>query len=257
MVILKSPDEIKLMREAGKLVAECHQLAASLISPGITTAEIDQKIEQLIADHQAIPLFKGVPGVVPFPAVTCISVNEEVVHGIPGDRILESGDIVSIDVGCKINGWCGDAAWTYPVGQVDETKQKLMEVGQKTLEVAISEMGNHKSWFGVAEIMEETVRKSGFSIVEDFVGHGIGREMHEDPQVPNFVSSNRAGDDFGLSTGIVLAIEPMVTAGTNEVLILDDHWTVVTEDDEPSVHFEHTVALSEDGPVILTEGIGQ
>ncbi len=257
MVILKSPEEIKLMREAGKIVAECHQLASSLITAGITTGEIDQKVEQLIQRHGAIPLFKGVPGVVPFPAVTCISVNEEVVHGIPGDRILEEGDIVSVDVGCKINGWCGDAAWTYAVGKIDQQKQKVMEVGQKTLEVAIAELDQHQSWFGVAAIMEKTVLDAGLFIVEDFVGHGIGQEMHEDPQVPNFVSSNRAGDDFLLPIGIVLAIEPMVTCGTSEVLVLDDHWTVVTEDDQPSVHFEHTVALSENGPIILTEGVGQ
>lgn len=257
MVILKTPEEIKLMREAGKLVAECHQLAASLIAPGMTTGEIDQKVEKLINDHKAIPLFKGVPGIVPFPAVTCISINDEVVHGIPGERVLEEGDIVSVDVGCKVNGWCGDAAWTYAVGNIDQQKQKLMEIGQKTLEVAISELDQHDSWFGVAEIMEKTVKESGFSVVEDFVGHGIGQEMHEDPQVPNFVSSNRSGDDFPLSEGIVLAIEPMVTGGTSEVLILEDHWTVVTEDGEPSVHFEHTVALTKEGPVVLTEGVGQ
>ena len=245
------------MRAPGKLVAECHQLAASLVSPGITTREIDAKVEELILRHKAIPLFKGFPGVTPFPAVTCISVNEEVVHGIPGDYVLEEGDIVSIDVGCKINGWCGDAAWTYAVGEIDEQKQKVMEIGQKALEVALAELDKHENWFDVAELMEKVVLDANLFVVEDFVGHGIGQEMHEDPQVPNFVSSNRAGDDFPLSTGMVLAIEPMVIYGTKEIIICDDNWTVISEDDSPSVHFEHTVALTENGPLILTEGVCQ
>lgn len=257
MITLKSPREIKLMREAGQLVAEAHQLVRSMIRPGITTAELDQAVEELFASRDAIPLFKGVPGVVPFPAVTCMSVNEEVVHGIPGDRVLEEGDILSVDTGCKINGWCGDAAWSYPVGQVDAEKQKLLDVGQSTLECAIRGMGQHQVWSEVADEMEKHVVESGFSVVEDFVGHGIGREMHEDPQVPNYVADDLKQHDFKLEPGLVLAVEPMVNVGTGEVEILDDHWTVVTADDKPSVHFEHSIAITKDGPIILTEGVGK
>lgn len=257
MITLKSSREISLMREAGQLVAEAHQLVRSMIRPGITTAELDQAVEELFASREAIPLFKGVPGVVPFPAVTCMSVNEEVVHGIPGDRVLEEGDIVSVDTGCKVNGWCGDAAWSYPVGQVDAEKQKLLDVGQSTLECAIRGMGQYQMWSEVAGEMEKHVLQTGFSVVEDFVGHGIGREMHEDPQVPNYVADDLKQHDFKLEPGLVLAVEPMVNVGTGEVEILDDHWTVVTADDKPSVHFEHSIAITKDGPVILTEGVGK
>lgn len=257
MITLKSSREITLMREAGQLVAEAHQLVRSMIRPGITTGELDQAVEELFASRNAIPLFKGVPGVVPFPAVTCMSVNEEVVHGIPGDRVLEEGDIVSVDTGCKIDGWCGDAAWSYPVGKVDAEKQKLLDVGQSTLECAIQGMGRCQMWSEVAEEMEKHVLQAGYSVVEDFVGHGIGREMHEDPQVPNYLAEELEQHDFKLEPGLVLAVEPMVNVGTGEVEILDDHWTVVTADDQPSVHFEHSIAITKDGPVILTEGVGQ
>ncbi|MBS0266566.1 MAG: type I methionyl aminopeptidase [Planctomycetes bacterium] len=252
MISLKRPKEIELMREAGRLVAEAHRRVREMIEPGITTGEIDAAVEKLFDDAGATPLFKGVPGKVPFPAVCCISVNEEVVHGIPGPRRREHGDLVKVDTGCRLNGWCGDSAWSYPVGEVDALKQRLMKIGEENLLLAIRECGRKQRWSEVAAAMETHVREAGFSVVEQFVGHGIGREMHEDPQVPNFVSSQLKRHDFRLEPGLVLAIEPMVNAGTKNVRILKDHWTVETKDKKPSVHFEHTVAMTEAGPEILT-----
>ena len=241
------------MREAGRLVARAHAIIRKMVEPGVTTGEIDKAVEALFARHDATPLFKGVPGKVPFPSVCCISVNEQVVHGIPGPRRLERGDIVKIDTGCRLNGWCGDSAWTYAVGEIDPLKKKLMQIGEHNLYLAIRESGRCRRWSEVAQAMEQQVRKAGFSVVEQFVGHGIGREMHEDPQVPNFVSAQLKRHDFRLEPGLVLAIEPMVNAGTKNVRVLKDHWTVETKDKKPSVHFEHTVALTADGPDILTK----
>ena len=255
MVNLRSPREIGLMRKAGLLVWQAHQLAAALIRPGVTTAEIDAVIDDFFAANNAIPLFKGVPGVVPFPATTCISVNEEVVHGIPGPRVLVSGDIVSVDTGCKLGGWCADSAVTHPVGQIEPDVQKLLVVTKGALDLAISLMGHKKHWSEVAAEMETYVRDAGFSVVENFVGHGIGREMHEDPQVPNFVSKQlRRNGDFELRPGLVIAVEPMVNMGGKRVKGMPDHWTQVTQDGRPSAHFEHTIALTGEGPLALTAG---
>ena len=245
------------MRAAGALVAEAHQLARSLVAPGITTAEIDAQLEELFARNDAVPLFKGFPGEVPFPAVTCISVNHEIVHGIPGDYRLQPGDIVSIDTGCKLNGWCGDAAWSYPVGELDDEKTRLLEAGERILDAAIEAFGAERRWSGVANRMMQVARDAGFSLVEQFVGHGIGREMHEPPQVPNYTNASMRREDFEIRPGLVLAIEPMVNAGVADIKILSDHWTAVTADGRPSVHFEHSVALTNDGPVVLTEGVGR
>jgi methionyl aminopeptidase len=256
VITLKSRREIELMRQAGQLVARAHRLVQGMVEPGVTTRELDAAVERLFAEHGARPLFKGVPGTVPFPAVTCISVNEQVVHGIPGARRLQSGDIVSVDTGCQLGGWCGDAAWTYPVGDVDPLKSRLLQIGRESLFVAIREIGRRQRWSQVAALMEQTVKQAGFSMVEDFVGHGIGQEMHEDPQVSHYVGKRLREHDFTLEPGLVLAIEPMVNAGTKKVRVLRDHWTVQTVDGKPSVHFEHTVALTADGPQILTEGVG-
>jgi methionyl aminopeptidase len=253
LISLKRPREIELMREAGGLVARAHRLVRGMVEPGVTTAELDAAVERLFEENGATPLFKGVPGKVPFPAVCCISINEQVVHGIPGPRRLEAGDLVKVDTGCRLNGWCGDSAWTYAVGQVDPLKQRLMEIGEANLYLAIRECGRRKRWSEIAESMEQHVKQAGFSCVEQFVGHGIGREMHEDPQVPNFLSSQLKRHDFRIEPGLVLAIEPMVNAGTKGVKILKDHWTVETKDKKPSVHFEHTVAITADGPDILTK----
>ncbi|MBL4886721.1 MAG: type I methionyl aminopeptidase [Planctomycetaceae bacterium] len=257
MITLKSRREIEQMRPAGLLVAEAHRLVASMIRPGITTGEIDRAVEALFQENSAIPLFKGFPGPVPFPAVCCMSVNEEVVHGIPSDRVLVEGDIISVDTGCKINGWCGDSAWSYPVGQVDEKKQKLLEVGEASLLLSINAITECKLWSEVAAKLEGFINQNGFSSVVDFVGHGIGKEMHEDPQVPHYVDKGTLENDFELRPGLVIAIEPMVNAGAKEVLIAEDYWTVQTIDGEPSVHFEHTVAITSSGPEILTPRLSE
>ncbi len=252
MEILKSPREIAQMRKAGLLVWQAHQVAAAMIRPGVTTAELDAAVEQFFEEHGAAPLFKGVPGHVPFPAVTCISINEEVVHGIPGPRELIEGDIVSIDTGCRIHGWCGDAAVTHPVGRVEPEIQRLLDVTRATLELAIEQMEACSRWYEVATAMEALVKKGEMTVVEAFVGHGIGREMHEDPQVPNFVSGR--GSDFRLVPGLVIAIEPMVNLGTKRVRTRADHWTQATADGRASAHFEHTVAVTESGVEVLTAG---
>ncbi|NLS92781.1 MAG: type I methionyl aminopeptidase [Planctomycetaceae bacterium] len=255
MQILRSTREIAMMRKAGLMVWHAHQLAQSLLEPGVTTGEIDAAVEQFFLEHGAEPLFKGVPGRVPFPAVTCMSVNEEVVHGIPGPRKLVEGDIISIDTGCKVAGWCGDAAATYTIGSIDPEIQRLVDVTRQTLDLAIDLMAKKTFWSDVAAEMERFVKHSGFSVVEAFVGHGIGREMHEDPQVPNFVSDQlRRNADFRLVPGLVIAVEPMVNMGTKKVRTLRDHWTQVTADKKPSAHFEHTIAMTESGPVALTAG---
>ena len=256
VITLKSHREIEMMRSAGRVVAKAHQLIRSMLEPGVSTGEIDSAVERLFEEHGAIPLFKGVRGKVPFPCVTCVSINEQVVHGIPGKRTLREGDILSVDTGCRLNGWCGDAAWSYAVGEVNSLKRRLLEVGEATLQVAIREIQRRTTWSEVAALMEKKVKQVGFSVVENFVGHGIGQEMHEDPQVPNYVSHEIQKHDFQLEPGLVLAIEPMVNAGTKETRVLKDHWTVETQDRKPSVHFEHTVALTVDGPTLLTEGVG-
>lgn len=251
----KSAREIGLMRKAGLLVWQAHQLVGALVAPGVTTKEIDTIVERFFQERNATPLFKGVPGRVPFPAVTCISINEEVVHGIPGPRKLQEGDIVSVDTGCKLNGWCGDAAWTYGVGKLTTECQRLVDVTRSVLELAIERMGKHAWWSEVAVEMADYVRCHGFTVVESFVGHGIGREMHEDPQVPNFVSDQvRKGQDFRLMPGLVIAVEPMVNMGTKRVRTCADHWTQATADGRPSAHFEHTIAMTSVGPYVLTAG---
>ena len=247
------------MRKAGLLVWEAHQLAAPIVRPGATTRQIDEVVENYFQEHNALPLFKNFPHATPsgppFPAVTCISVNEEVVHGIPGDRVLVEGDIVSIDTGCKINGWCGDAAVTHPVGRVISDVQRLLDVTREVLELAIELLGKRSWWSEVASEMEALARDNRLSVVEAFVGHGIGREMHEDPQVPNFVGKRfRRSSDFRLVPGLVIAVEPMVNLGTKQVRSLPDRWTQVTADRRPSAHFEHTIAITESGPYVLTAG---
>lgn len=246
------------MRKAGLLVWQAHQIAAEMVRPGVTTGEIDAAIEAFFVKHGAIPLFKGVPGKVPFPAVACISVNDEVVHGIPGKRVLKEGDIVSIDTGCKLDGWCGDSATTLAVGRIHPEVQRLLDVTQGVLDLAIDLMATSQRWSQVASSMGAYVRQAGFSVVENFVGHGIGREMHEDPQVPNFVSPQlRRNGDFSLEPGLVIAVEPMVNMGTRHVKGLSDHWTQATQDGKPSAHFEHTIAMTQEGPYVLTAKPGE
>jgi len=254
---LKSAREIGLMRQAGLAVWKAHQIAAEMIRPGATTAEVDRAVERHFERLGAAPLFKNYPNTSrnkrPFPAVTCMSVNEAVVHGIPDDRPLQEGDIVSVDTGCRLHGWCGDAAVTLPVGHIEPNVQKLLDVTMGVLDLAIQQMHHMSRWSQIARQMAQYVSDHGFSSVECFVGHGIGREMHEDPQVPNFPSrSLRGSGDFHIEPGLVIAVEPMVNMGTKRVKLLSDHWTQVTADGRPSAHFEHTVAITDDGPVLLT-----
>jgi methionyl aminopeptidase len=250
---LKSQREIGLMREAGKLVAAAHRLCREMAQPGARTIDIDQAVEALFTRHNATPLFKGYPGQkVPFPASTCISINEEVVHGIPSRREIRSGDLLKIDTACKLNGWCADAANTLVIGDVRPEWQRLVKVAYEVLDIARVELARCKWWSEVAWKMQRHAEGNGFSVVHQYVGHGIGRIMHENPQVPNFVSRDVKKHDFRLQEGLVLAIEPMVNMGRADCEVLGDHWTVRTKDRLPSAHVEHTFAITRDGILVLT-----
>ncbi len=250
---LKSTREIGLMREAGKLVAAALRMCRDMAKPGVRTIEIDQAVEALYARHGATPLFKGYPGQkVPFPACTCISLNEQVVHGIPGPRQIKEGDLVKIDTACKLNGWCADAAVTLQIGEVRPERRRLVRVAEEVLQIAIDEMGRRQWWSEVAARMQRHAESNGFSVVQQYVGHGIGRIMHENPQVPNFVSRELREQDFRLEEGLVLAVEPMVNMGRPDTRVLSDHWTVVTRDGLPSVHVEHTLAVTRGGVQVIT-----
>jgi len=249
---LKSPREIGLMREAGKIVAQAHRICREMAKPGIKTVEIDRAVEAFYAQKGAIPLFKGYPGKVPFPACTCISVNEQIVHGIPGPRVIQNGDLLKIDTACKLNGWCADAAVTLVIGDVRPEWRRLVKVAEEVLQIAIRELGRRKWWSEVAMLMQRHAEGAGFSVVQQYVGHGIGRIMHENPQVPNFCSRELRKHDFRLEEGLVIAVEPMVNMGKPEADTLSDHWTVVTRDRLPSVHVEHTLAITKGGVMIVT-----
>jgi methionyl aminopeptidase len=258
VIQLKSDREIALMRQAGICVWQAHQLVRQIVTPGVTTADIDAVISEHFRFCNAQPLFKDYPhqnnGRPPFPAATCTSVNDEIVHGIPNHRPLVEGDIVSVDTGCRLNGWCGDAAVTYPVGRVSKTVQQLLDVTLATLDLAFELMHTKTRWSQVAREMAHFVREHRFSTVECFVGHGIGRDMHEEPQVPNFLSrSLRGSGDFRIEPGLVIAVEPMVNMGSKRVKMHRDHWTQSTLDRKPSAHFEHTIAVTKAGPVLLTK----
>jgi methionyl aminopeptidase len=253
---LKSTRELALMREAGKLVARALRICREMAKPGVKTIEIDQAVEAFYTKHGAVPLFKGYPGKTPFPAVTCLSVNEQVVHGIPGQRVLKEGDLLKVDTACRLNGWCADRAITVPIGTVSPEKARLLKVGQETLQIAIDLLPKRKWWSEVASAMQRHVEQAGFSVVTAYVGHGIGRTMHENPQVPNYVDRETRKTDFRLEPGLTLAVEPMVNMRRAEVDTLGDNWTVVTRDRMPSVHVEHTLALTAQGVQIITSDEG-
>lgn len=247
MIILKSAEEIAAMRRAGRVVAEAHALVRELVKPGITTWDLDQAVEEFLLKQNAVPAFKGYQG---YPASICASVNEVVVHGIPSrEVVLEEGSIVSIDIGAFVDGFCGDSAWTYPVGEVVPEIQRLLTVAEEALFLGIdqAQVGNRLS--DISHAVQSHVEAHGFSVVRDFVGHGIGRQMHEAPQIPNFGPPGRGPR---LKPGMTLAIEPMVNVGGYQVEVLADNWTVVTRDKCWSAHFEHTVAVTDGGPVVLT-----
>ncbi len=234
------------MREAGKIVAEVLQLMEKNMDVGVTTGKLDNIAEKCIRKHGAEPAFLGYNN---FPASICASVNNEVVHGIPGLRRLKEGDIISIDVGVRREGYFGDAAATFPVGKISDRAQKLISVTRTSLQKAIAEMKSGNRLSDISHAVQAYVEKNSLAVVRNYVGHGIGEQMHEEPQVPNFGPPGRGPQ---LQPGIVLAIEPMVNAGGWEVEVLDDRWTVVTSDGSLSAHFEHTVALGENGPEVLT-----
>lgn len=246
MIVLKSDRELNYMRDAGRIVAEAHRELEKAVQVGITTKELDQIAEDYITSQGARPAFKGYHG---FPASICASINEEVVHGIPGLRRLKSGDIISIDIGAVINGYFGDAAATLPVGEVTEDVAKLLSVTKQSLMEGIKKAIKGNRLTDISHAIQTCVESNSFSVVRDYVGHGIGSQMHEEPQVPNF---GKPGRGPRLKPGMTLAIEPMVNMGTYEVETLEDNWTVVTRDKSYSAHFEHTIAVTEDGPEILT-----
>jgi len=247
MIILKSPREIELMKEAGLIVWEVHQELAKAVAPGVTTGELDDLAEEMIRKAGGIPSFKGYHG---YPGSICASINEEVVHGIPGKRRLKEGDVIAIDLGVTYKGYVGDSAYTHGVGKVSPEVQRLLDVTRVSLEKAIEQCYPGKRLGDVGHAVQSYVEAQGFGVVRDFVGHGIGASMHEDPQVPNF---GAPGTGKELKPGMVIAIEPMVNMGTWEVKVLADKWTVVTLDKGYSAHFEHTVAITDTGPVILTK----
>ncbi len=246
MIKLKSSKEIKLMREAGKIVAEVLELMGQTVKPGVTTARLDSVAESRIRKHGAEPAFLGYNN---FPASICASVNNEVVHGIPSLRRLKEGDIISIDVGVYRKGYYGDAAATFAVGKISAEAHKLIDVTRASLQKAIEKMQSGNRLSDISHAVQAYVEQNAMSVVRNYVGHGIGEQMHEEPQVPNFGLPGRGPL---LQPGIALAIEPMVNAGSWEVEVLDDQWTVVTSDDSLSAHFEHTVVLGENGPEVMT-----
>jgi len=246
MIICKSEAEIALMREAGRIVAETLRLLRRAIRPGVTTAELDRIAEEHIRSRNAVPSFKGYRG---FPGSICTSVNEELVHGIPGPRKLKEGDIVSIDVGACYKGYHGDSAWTFPVGEVDPVKRRLLEVTEAALYAGLELIRPDVRLYTVSHRIQRAVEEAGFSVVRELVGHGIGTNLHEEPQIPNYGMPDRGPR---LKPGMTLAVEPMVIAGERYVRTLEDNWTIISVDGSPCAHFEHTIAVTEDGCEILT-----
>ncbi len=255
-IILKSAAEIDLMRRAGALVCKVLDHVCALVVPGVTTGELNAEAERLIEDAGAEALFKGVVNPAasfPFPAALCTSVNDEVVHGVPGKRVLKEGDVISIDCGVRIERFCGDSARTIAVGSVSSETADLLRITRGSLELAIGEMKMGRMWSEVATAIQKQVESAGMSVVREFVGHGIGQEMHEEPKVPNYHDRSQKKSDFCLEEGMTLAVEPMVTLGSCDVMYADaDAWAIVTKDGKFAAHFEHTIAMTAGGPVVLT-----
>jgi methionyl aminopeptidase len=257
MIRVKTPDQIEELARAGALVMECHALAREMIRPGITTREIDAAVEKHVLNAGAKPAWKGIQGpsgTVPFPSITCMSPDEQVVHGFPNDEPLKEGQILSVDIGVRTkSGWYGDAARTYIVGgETDSKKQELVTATRASLEEAVKVMHPGRFLGDIGYAVQSYVEALGFSVVRELVGHGIGQELWEQPQVPNY---GKAGRGLRLREGMVLCVEPMVNMGTFEVKVLSDGWTIVTADNQPSAHFEHMIAILADGPRVLTPDV--
>ena len=251
MIILKSPEEVGKIERAGRIVAEVLQELKEQVKPGVTTLDLDRIAEEGIRKRGGLPAFKGYRG---FPATLCASVNNEIVHGIPSKRVLQEGDIIGLDLGAVVDGYYGDAAITVAVGAIPPEVQHLVRVTEESLYRGIEQMKAGNRLSDVSNAVQTHVEAAGYSVVKDFVGHGIGQSLHEEPQLPNF---GKPGQGPRLRAGMVLAIEPMVNMGKDGVRVLGDHWTAVTEDGSLSAHFEHTVAVTEAGPVILTSNNGR
>lgn len=249
MIVRKSPREIEIMREAGKIVAGALRLAKEIAKRNVTTEFLNDEIERYIVSKGGIPVFKGYRG---FPKSICASINEEVVHGIPGQRKLKDGDILSIDVGVGYKKYVADAALTLPIGEISHEAKRLMNVCEESLDLAIKAAKSNQKLSVISRTIQEYVEKHDYSVVRNYTGHGIGRSMHEDPQVPNFVSKSLLEADVILMSGVTIAIEPMICMGKCETEVLGNKWTVVTKDRKLSAHFEHTIVITDDGADILT-----
>jgi methionyl aminopeptidase len=257
-VELKSRREIEMMRQAGAVAHRILAVMKAATIAGNTTSQLDEIARQELEKAGARAMSKNYPTYKPgegFPGYTCISINEEVVHGIPGPRVLKDGDIVKLDIALSLNGYCADTAITVAVGKIASKLQSLLDVTRQTLDLALENIKPGKKWSDIARLMQWNVERHGFSVVREFVGHGVGRSMHEDPKVPNFVTPEQLRSDFKLKVGMTFAVEPMVVMGHRDVILLDDQWTVITEDRMPAAHFEHTIAVTETGVDILTNGI--
>ncbi|MBN1579304.1 MAG: type I methionyl aminopeptidase [Anaerolineae bacterium] len=252
-IVLKKKRELDLMREANRIVVLVWEAMADMVAPGVSTKQLDEVAEKIIRQHSAVPSFLGYPhrGVNDFPASICASINQEIVHGIPSpERVLEEGDIISIDVGTIYKGYQGDGAITLPVGQISEQAQKLLDVTQKALDLCIAQAWPGNRTGDISRAVETYAKSNGYQVVREYTGHGIGKAMHEDPQVPNYYDPKMR--DHLLKPGMTLALEPMVNAGTWRTRVLNDGWTVETADGELSAHFEHTIAITDGEPEILT-----
>jgi methionyl aminopeptidase len=247
MINCKSEAELNIMRQAGRIVAETHRMLARHIQPGVTTMQLDHLADTFIRSQGAIASFKGLYG---FPASICASVNNELVHGIPSERTLAEGDIISIDIGAQYKGFHGDSAWTYTVGDVADDVRKLLNVTERSLYAGLEQAKPDARLYTISHAIQKCIEDEGFSVVREYAGHGVGRELHEEPQIPNY---GPPGQGPRLMPGMVLAIEPMVNAGERYVKTLEDDWTVVTIDGSLCAHFEHTIAITEDGYEILTK----
>src|SRR5258706_10935277 len=256
-IILKTRREIEMMRRAGALGCDILAKMREAARPGVSTLTLDELARDELERAGAIALSKNYPTYKDgegYPGYTCISVNEEVVHGVPGPRKLKEGDIVTLDLALSLNDYCADTATTVPIGRISPGLQKLLDVTRETLVLAIQNIRPGRKWSDIARLMEWHVVHNGFSVVREFVGHGIGRQMHEDPKVPNFVTAEQLRGDFKLRAGMTLAVEPMVVMGRRDVALLDDQWTVVTEDRAAAAHFEHTIAVTDNGVDVTTDG---